>query len=196
MASSETEICNMALTRLGHDVISALDEGSVTADLCNLFYATTRDSLLRAHLWNFSIKRVDLASTDAEPAFGYTYEFPLPSDCLRVLRTESEEEGVNAEYRIERRVNGEATAVYTDDDTCAIEYVSRVTDVAQFDPLFTDALVLLLANKMAYKLTQNGALLKELRDETDAVLRVARTVDSMEGTPRDLQADGWALERM
>lgn len=60
----------MALTRVGSDLLS---QAQLTADairaaqLCNVHYEPARDAVLRAHPWNFAVKRTTLI-TQAETA--------------------------------------------------------------------------------------------------------------------------------
>lgn len=67
MAVTEVSICNMALSRIGHTTISALSDANDAARQCNLHYEPSRDGLLRAHPWNFAMKRTRLI-TQAETA--------------------------------------------------------------------------------------------------------------------------------
>jgi hypothetical protein len=72
MAVSEVSIANMALSHVGqHNQIAALSDSTEAARQCNLHYEQARDSLLRAHPWNFAIKRTVLL-TQAETAKNIT----------------------------------------------------------------------------------------------------------------------------
>lgn len=209
MATSETEVCNLALIRLGHQTITSLAEGTPTSDLCNLLYTQTRDSLLRSHPWNFAIKRVTLALSGTTPNHEFTYQHALPSDCLKVIRTNWEADGttgssaiygfpgvmgynqVEIPYRIE---NG---FLLCNETVAKIEYVARITDVAMFDPLFVRALSLDMATAMAMKLTDNATLFKTMSDEFRMTMAEARLQDATEGTPRDVvDASGWITARV
>lgn len=91
--TSETEICNLALTSIGASMISSLDEGTKAADLCTLHYPRCRRALLRAHPWNFAIARVTLALSSTTPNHEFGYQHALPADCLKVIRTGWEADG-------------------------------------------------------------------------------------------------------
>ena len=56
--ASEVDICNRALSKLGAARITSLTEDSVNARACNAMYESVRDAELRAHPWNFAMKRV------------------------------------------------------------------------------------------------------------------------------------------
>ena len=72
MASSEAEICNLALQEVGAQRILSLNDDTVEAKLCKDFYSNVRDELLRSHPWKFAIKRVALAEVSGStPAFGF-----------------------------------------------------------------------------------------------------------------------------
>lgn len=102
MAQSETSICNMALVSAGtRTQIASLDEASVAARTCKLFYDNTRDELLAEAQWTFANKFVTLAlltslpgapgNTDTGgsqvwlstyPAPGWLYQYSYPEDCI------------------------------------------------------------------------------------------------------------------
>jgi hypothetical protein len=88
--ATEVSICANALRRLGDDPITSLTDDTERARLCNAFYTDARDAVLRSHPFNFSITRTTLAQLSDTPAYGYDYQYALPTDpyCLRVLEME------------------------------------------------------------------------------------------------------------
>lgn len=191
--TSETEIANIALTRLGHFEITALTENTKAGRLCNRHYVLCRDSTLRAHPWNFAIKRVDLAASVTTPPFEYTYQFPLPADFLKIIRTEDESAILTDDYRLESTSDG--VCLLSNSDTVAIEYIARITDVSHFDALFVDVLAQRIAMEVCMPLTDNATLYKNVSDIYQMKLREARSVDAQEGTPRELVVDTWLNAR-
>ena len=87
--ASVVNMCNPALNQLGAGAITALTENSKNARLCNARYETVRDAVFRSHPWNCLIKRQQLAADSDTPSWGFTYQFTLPADCLRVLGIDS-----------------------------------------------------------------------------------------------------------
>lgn len=61
MATSDVEICNSALAKLGAESITSLSDTTRRAVLCNRQYDKIRKKMLRMHPWNFAIKRVWLS---------------------------------------------------------------------------------------------------------------------------------------
>jgi len=60
MATSDVEICNSALQKIGAETITTLSDNTRRAALCNRQYDKVRKKLLRAHPWNFAIRRAAL----------------------------------------------------------------------------------------------------------------------------------------
>lgn len=180
---TETDICNLALARIGaariagEYTVSPGDQTYASARACQDCYAVTRDRLLRSHPWNFAITRVVLATPDTTPpAFGWTNRFPLPSGCLRALKVnDSGEDAARKDWTVE------GGFVLTDDDSVDLEYVARVTSVSLFDPLFIQALVVLLAVELATVLTRGDSFREGLLKEYEAITApLARRVDANE----------------
>mgnify|MGYP006935473110 CR=1 FL=1 len=179
MATSVVDICNNALIRIGSKTITSLSDGDKVANACSAIYEQTRDMLLRQHLWNFSIKRVVLASEEDAPGFGYNYSYPLPSDFIRA----KEVYGSEMPYKIEQ------TALITDDNEVNLVYISRVEDVTKFDPLFVEALILSIALRLSYILIGSNGREQALKDELKQILFLAKQVDGQDDTPDQLTSD-------
>ena len=178
MATSVVDICNNALIRIGSKTITSLTDGDKVANSCNTVYERTRDTLLRMHLWNFAMKRIQLASEEDAPAFGFSYSYPLPSDFIRVKQLDESDDT----YKIE------AGKLLTDASTVKLIYVSRIEDVAQFDPLFTEALVLLIAINLSYILIGSNGREASLKEELNKTLFLAKQVDGQDDTPDQFDA--------
>lgn len=204
--TSETAIANLALTRLGHYELSSLaTDQTKEGRVMRAHYAPTRDLLLRAHPWNWAVKRVTLASSTTAPNHGYTYAFPLPDDFLKMVNTAAEAGVVTYfdaqvgqyilpdNYRIE--IVGTQRCIVTDESTCSIEYIAKITDVTFFDALFVDLLAQRLAAETCYNITQNGALTERLWQVFDMKWKDATGTDAQEGTPRTLIVDSWVAAR-
>lgn len=186
MAASEVGICNSALLKCGADRIASLTENSKPARLCKEQYAKMRDEVLVGHPWKFAIKRVELAQVEATPAFGYDYNYALPTDCLRVL---PDPEYDDLEYKIEGQY------LLTNDPEFSIKYISQVTEAGYFPPLFAEALACRLAADLAYPLAQSNTLMDAMMKAYQFQLKTARSVDSQQGTPPDLVSDQWRNAR-
>lgn len=186
MYTSEADLCNAALMKVGGARIVALTDNSREARLCKDLYAKTRDRVLRSHPWNFAIGRSTLALLPSAPEFEFSRAFQLPTDCLRVFSMEGDEV---FNWKVEGRT------VVTDNVTCLIKYVKRVTDVTKYPDDFADALATILAVELSYALTQSTQLRSELVQISQLALRAARTSDAQEGAGDRFYADSWLNSR-
>ena len=75
-------ISNRALTFLGAQPITSLDDDTKEARACKRMFEQSRNQVLRGHPWNFAMKRVELAADTTSPVWGKTNAFSWPSDCL------------------------------------------------------------------------------------------------------------------
>ena len=173
MSITDVSICANALRKLGDEGITSLTDTSKRAILCNSLYAETRDAVLRAYPWNFAISRQALSLLSASPAFEYVNQFTLPTSpyCLRALSMY----GSTNPWKIEGR------RLLTDDSTVNLVYIARITDTAEFDPLFVQAFQARLSAEMAYAITGNNTLRGEFIAEYEMKLREARALDAQEG---------------
>ena len=159
-----TEICNMALGRLGAKRINDYDDASDTkpeAIQCRLHYEQTRDALIRSHWWRFARARATLSANATDPDFEYDYAYDLPVDFLR-MKKPYEAYGVT---ELLYTYSLEGKQLLSNETSMDIKYIKKVTDPNQFDPLFIEVLVLQLALKMVMPLTQDKVLRRELHEE-------------------------------
>lgn len=171
-------IVSQALRELGENGITALTEDSTAGRLANALYDKERRKELRAHRWNFAIKRVALAQFGTAPAFGYSYAYNIPSDYLRVL----EEQFHDTDFKVE---NGK---VLTDNGTFNLLYVADITDPTMFDADFVDVLVARMKWKMAYAITGSAAKEQQAKADYDTQVRDARSIDAQEGVPDSIES--------
>lgn len=184
--ATEVSICSNALRKLGDDPITSLTEDTERARLCNAFYESSRDSLLRSHPWNFAITRATLTQLSTTPAYGFSYQYALPTDpyCLRVLEMEYQD----YIFKIENLAT-EGRVLLSDESTAKILYIGRITDTALFDSLFVDTLTAHLSVKLAYPITNSTSLQLQMHKLYQAKLSEARSVDGQEGFIDDLVSD-------
>ena len=167
--------------------------------MCNGNFDDVRDAVLRSHPWNVAITRKNLAADSATPAFGFSFQFTLPTDpfCLRVLsfwnsnvNNEVAAYDSNVMFKIEGR------KILSNEDTCNIIYIGRVTDTEQYDSLLNKAISARLAAEIAYNITGSNSVASNMLTIYEARLKEAKGVDSMEGFPEQPQADDFTNIRL
>lgn len=182
MAVGVIDLVNTALLRAGCDVITALDQAnSRNARVADTIYDITRQELLRLHPWNFAVTRATLVADASTPDFGYGYQFPLPADCLRVLREEDE----RTVYKVEGQM------ILTDESEFYLIYIADIEDVGVMDVTFRTALILRLATQFADMIKLDDGLAARLNAEAERALRIAKQIDGQEQTADFLVSDVW-----
>ena len=189
---SVVDICNEAMDLLGAATITALTENSKEARLCNRRFETVRDTVLRSHPWNTAITRATLAKDSDAPAFGFANQFTLPTNpyCLRVLSFwNSNVDSEIAAYDSQVMFKIEGRKVLSDEGTCKITYLARITDTETYDSLLSGTIAHKLAAETAYAITGSTSVSQAMQQMYEVRLREARSIDAMEGMPDKLIAD-------
>jgi len=189
---SVVDICNEAMDLLGAATITALTENSKEARLCNRRFETVRDAVLRSHPWNVAITRASLAKDSETPAFGFANQFTLPTDpyCLRVLSFwNSNIDSDVAPYDSEVMFKIEGRKVLSNEGTCKITYLARITDTETYDSLLSSTIAHKLAAETAYAITGSTTVSQSMQQLYELRMREARSIDAMEGVPDKMIAD-------
>ena len=186
MASS-VEICNMALTSIGHKTITSLAEETEVARKCNIYYQQVVDAVIRAYPWNCAMARTALVQFEDAPAFGFSYRYALPQDpyCLRVLQLEEK----SMKFKVEGR------ELLTDEATANIIYLKRVSP-AYMDSMLIDAIAARLASELAYPLANSHTLQANMWKIYGDKKDEASQVDAQEGTPDEVEVADWIESRL
>ena len=191
--ASIVDICNSALNLLGASTISALTDDNKNARLCNQRYEPIRNRVFRSHAWNCLHKRIQLAQNSTAPVIEYTYAYALPSDCLRVLKIHNgttDSIVSDMDYKLEGR------NIVTDEGTIYLIYIALDEDPNNYDAYLYEVLAYQLAADIAYGITNNATLAKNLLADADEKLREARFVDSTENSTDTVEADEFTDARL
>lgn len=207
---SIVQICNFALAEVGGESIISLNDGTVEANQCALWYDASRRAVLESHEWNFANKRVSLPLQVGAPAFDFGYAFTLPADFIRIIGTEKEIDTTapyNPEfngYRINSyqgategrdRYKIEGGSLLYDDEVCNILYVFDQEDVTRFSALFVDALTAYLASRIAYKITGSRSMVEQLTMLFERRIKKAQLSDSQQGTTERRKTSAYLATR-
>ncbi|WP_147819699.1 hypothetical protein [Salidesulfovibrio onnuriiensis] len=186
MADSIIEICNNALQDLGEDPVMSLTDDCKAARLCNQRWASVRDAVLRAHPWNCCQAQAELAAGVKTPLWRWEREYPLPTDCLRVIEVVG---GGGAEVR-NWEIQG-AVILCSEDAPIYLAYVRREVDPKKYDSLLSETLSARLAATLAYPLSGSTSLANAFWAAYQDKLSEARGVDAREGIPASVRMTGW-----
>jgi hypothetical protein len=83
----------------------------------------------------------------------------------------------------------EGRKVLSDEGTCKITYLARITDTETYDSLLSSTIAHKLAAETAYAITGSTTVSQSMQQLYEVRLREARSIDAMEGVPDKLIAD-------
>ena len=178
--ASFVEIASNALRLLGDDPITSFSDDTERARLVNAIYEEMRDEVTRAAVWNCCKSRQVLASLSETPAFGWAYYHQLPAECLRVVDV------LSGDTRIDHTIEGRR--LMTDVSSVNLIFLQRVTDPNEFDVLFISAYTARIAAELALPVSGSNTVATAMWTAYDKKITEARTIDSQEGTPANLDA--------
>lgn len=185
--STKLEICNMALSLIGAPQITSLTEESEERRICTTFYDLARDEILSQYPWHCCLVRDTLSPLETDPEFEWSYQFTIPSDCLKIKEIYPDYIG----YKVEQGV------IYSESDELQIVYHQQVTDTSKLKPHVVRCIVTCLAAKIAFNLIHNATLQKNLNEQLYNIdMPIARGTDVFEGTPPSVAPETWLNERL
>jgi hypothetical protein len=192
--ASQVSIFNRALIKLGEATVLSVNDNLKPARTLLSIYDATRDAELRAHNWNFAIKRTRLSALVATPDWGWDLQYELPSDFLRLVQVN--EFYVRTGIKQTTPFSLEGNRILTNlQAPLAIRYVARITDTTQFDALFVDALACKLAMEACETLTQSAGKLQAVAAQYNDAIKRAVFADSIENPPDELSWGSWLQSR-
>ena len=159
MASTETDICNLALAALGDEAtVVSIDppEGSAQADHCAQWYPLARDTVLESHDWKFASRRAAgaMLTTSVAP-WGYAYAKPNKALRVRAVLPAGASSNYNqgvieneCPFDVETLEDG-TEVIVTDQPDAVLCFTSAAVDVGKFPPLVVHAIARLLASYLA-----------------------------------------------
>ena len=191
--ASIVDIANNALNILGASTISSLTEDTKNARICNQRFENVRNRVFRGHPWNCLIKRVQLAQNSTAPVIEYTYAYALPSDflrCLKIHNGTTDSVASNLDFKVEGK------NIVTDEATVYLVYIAKDTDPNNYDSYLYEVLGYQLAADIAYGITNNATLAKNLLVDADEKLRESRFVDATENSTDTVEASEFTNARL
>ena len=200
MATSDVAIANLALTKIGDLRITSLSDNTKPAREVNAVYSMLRDKLQRTYNWRFCVKRAVLAAESTAPVFDYSYQYPVPSDCLRILQ-------INAYYPApdlsdlissggQEYVLEGGKILTRSSGSMNLRYLARISDPTKFDTSFDEAFASSIAYNVAEALTQSdGKKNAALRDYRMALSEAIRA-NAIENPPESIADTTWLTVRL
>lgn len=218
--TAPVNIWNRALGYLGtQTTISDPNENSPEAHNCGIYYDPVRQSVLRAHTWNFARRQValtQLGNADDETSLApWYYKYAYPSDAVffrYVMPAFTSSVTIpeilwTAQPPVKFQLSGDLDlnqmdirVVLTNQAEATGVYTRNVEKLDVWDDLAQDALATALAAKLAIALTGDKTLAKAMIDQASGIINVAKAKDGNEGlriqehTPDWMRIRGYAAD--
>jgi hypothetical protein len=181
------EIVNLALSDCGCGAIATFDDDLPEARQAKAKYVATKDAVLEAREWTFAKRRLLLAQDSTAPAFGYTFQYTIPSNVIRVIRVYNDSGTLSGSPTPVDDWVREGWRVLTNDDSPIFaEAIVRV-DEGDFSPGMVLTLSARLTSVMAIPLTENRQLAKDFMDRYEALIKDAGSMDGSQGRNQRLR---------
>lgn len=184
------DVCNMALLRVGSEILNDIDDPVRNAILCRQYYTPMAQTVLADFDWSEATIRVSLdEDTLVTNHTGYTHAYALPADCLRVLSV------INDETHPWER---EGAHLFTDLETPILARYIRdiseeVNDTLLYSAGVADCIALQMAIKMTPIITPGKATnhLALLHQEYQMALQKAKGVAAMGSVNDEPPLESW-----
>lgn len=189
---SDISICSTALLALGERPINSFVENNTPARLCSNMYGSVRDNMLRQHVWNFAKTRVRLSPDADAPAFGYSYQFTLPGDFIRLIEVNGQQ-AVGSSWPAGYSIEG--TKVLTNYSSLELRYIYRNDAPQTWDAAFIEVVMLAMKKALAYPITRDVSVRAASEQEWAIALKLAKTINGMELPPVEIENNAFMEAR-
>lgn len=178
MATTDVDICNLALGIIGDSRIQSMDERSREAVECGRFYAQALDEALEAFDWPFArsyARGVSPADVEIVPGYAYGYGWPREALAVRGIARSMRSE-VSPEFTVSTVTDASGQSlrvIHTDRSGGVLVYTRRETSVALFTPLFVAAVAAKLAQYIAMPLLKDKTKRDDAEKQFDKLIEAA-----------------------
>ena len=170
---SKIQLYNEALLLIGANEVSSTT------------FESARDFVTVDTRWNSAQTEATLTADSIKPIINdlWSDRSLLPTDpyCLRVL--DAYVTGIPINYEVVGRY------IYSNDLPCDIRYITRIPDLSAISPGLFQSISIYLAYKIAFPITRDMTVVKDLLALYKDHLVNARVLDAQEGTPITIQAN-------
>jgi len=189
MATSKVELINKALTLVGANPITSIDDDTNNARVVNRVYDIALRSILSECKWNFATKRLLLVTVTDTLDWYYTgesYVYQKPVDSVRIFGTND----ADAVWR------EEGDYILSDTAALGVLYVQFVDNPDKYPASFIDAFSDRLCSDIAFMVLNSLSTGQAFQEKYEKVsLPKARAENSQLGTQQTLKDDAWELAK-
>ena len=163
MAKNKIDLINRSLVSIGATPIQGFNENTSEAIVLKEAYSGIRDGLLSSYQWRFAIKtqKLQLLNVDDKGV----YNFSLPTDCLRILKVNTNQ------YQIHNNTLNTRTQIIE------VDYIFRPEE-EDFPPYFDNVLVSRICAEICLPLTDSTTRTEFLFKRYETEFKQAKLVDA------------------
>ena len=187
----KTTIANLALNRVGEQIIMNVNDDSENAVRVRLVFDQVFEEVLRNHNWKCCTFRQKLAETTDDPVFGWQHSYQLPTNpkCVKILRISN----------LSSNWTKQGDKLLTNATGVSCVYIGK-PDETYYDNLdasLIKVLYLSLAVELAYMFVENNTILNGLQGFLSDAWEDARFNDSSEEyNYQNIDSDTWLASRL
>jgi hypothetical protein len=187
--SSNVQLCNKALRRLGEDPIIALDNNTIWGRRCSSALPEVTRTVLTMDAWRSVTKRVELAA-ESETPLGYQSAYLLPADCLRLGALKL---GQYTDWAIE---GNKILTKQPKDSSLQILYVYEEFDTNKYTAPLFDAIAYGLAHELSGYSTATNVSKDEIYQFYAQAVATAQNINAKETPVTFLSSTSWVDVRL
>lgn len=145
-----TDICNLALSQVPAGPITNLDEVSVAARACKLWYPQVLDELMERGPWRFAITRQALAVKETNTrSASWEFEYTKPANLALVIGVyDSLGSGAQTYDYV-------GNSIFSDAPDAVIDFITTAETSSFYTAQFRSALIALMAARLCMPITKN-----------------------------------------
>lgn len=185
-------IANLAASGIGEDdQLRSPDDDTHLSRSVKAVWDIERRAVIRAHTWNFAMRRQQLAALAGEAPFPWAASFKMPADSVRLVEVLGRAVGP---YRRDYQLEGNCILTNSTGPV-PIRYLADVVEPALWDDLF----VVVFARRLGWAIADRITGDRGRKDDAFRVYRDAlsdaRRVDARENPQIVWEPTDWELAR-
>lgn len=188
---ADIDLTNQALRLLGEYSVASFDEGTDLSESCNRIVPTTLRALLVAHPWRFTMRKQQLAQVAETPLTEWAYQHAAPPEAIfiRAVRTSPAAPPADEWEIFQNRILSNSPILYCDFqvEIDSAAWPAWFTQLAR-TALAADLAVAVGAGTTLADFFQRRAFGSPMENNAGGLMRVARHLDSQQGTPQMLRS--------
>lgn len=191
--ASQTDVVNLALTKLGQDRVININDDTEPARVIRANWDLALDYLLSSHPWKFAIVRAELAALASPPMNTWSLQYRLPEDCLKLVQVSTDWIFYSMDVPTFELEGG---MILTDEGApLPVRYVTRITNTGLWPPQFARTMAMQLAADCCEKLTGSNTKGEKALVELERTITTARRMSAIERPPQRPNESSWLRSR-